>query len=158
MSDLQCPARIFVVRHGEAAYTTPDVMSDEGGTLTRRGREQALITATRMREERIAAVYSSPLQRALETAEIFGQVLSVPVTALPGVEEFRVGQLAGQGFELGHRVFGAWLSGQLGQQWPGAETGNEVITRMVNALDYLSLRHHGEAVVVVSHGGSAPGG
>jgi len=154
MSDLQCPARVFVVRHGEADYDRPDVMTDEGGRLSARGREEALVTASWLKGERIAAIYASPLTRARETAEVFGQVLDVPVTTLPGVEEFRVADLDGQGFEVGQRYFGAWLAGQLDLRWPGGETGHEVITRMTNALDYLSLRHRGEALIVISHGGA----
>lgn len=153
MSDLQCPARIFVARHGDAGYDRPDVMTDEGGRLTPRGREEALVTASWLRGERVAAIYTSPLSRSVETAEVFGRVLEVQPTTLPGVEEFWVGDLDGHGFEEGQRYFGAWLAGQLDLRWPGGETGNEVIARMTNALDYVSLRHRGEAVVVVSHGG-----
>ena len=40
MSDLQCPARVFLARHGEAAYET-ELLMDHGGTLTARGRAQA---------------------------------------------------------------------------------------------------------------------
>lgn len=153
MSERQGPARLFVVRRAEAEYDHPDVLSDEGGRLTRRGREQAVIVASRLREQAIAAVYTSPMGRARETAEIFAKVLDLPATTLPGTEEPWVGDLDGAGFEHGRVVFSRWLAGDLAVRWPGAETGHEVIARMTHALEYVALRHRGESALVVSHGG-----
>ncbi|HEY7988182.1 MAG TPA: histidine phosphatase family protein, partial [Lapillicoccus sp.] len=61
MSDLQCPARFLVARHGEAMYAHPELLSDEGGRLTDLGKEQAADLAERLRGERVAAVYTSRL-------------------------------------------------------------------------------------------------
>jgi probable phosphoglycerate mutase len=54
VSDLQCPARILVARHGEAMYADPDMLSDEGGWLTDLGKEQAADLGERLRGERVA--------------------------------------------------------------------------------------------------------
>jgi probable phosphoglycerate mutase len=72
VSDLQCPARILVARHGEAMYADPSVLSDEGGWLTELGRDQAGDLGDRLRDERVAAVYASRLSRAQETGAIVG--------------------------------------------------------------------------------------
>ncbi|MBK8470054.1 MAG: histidine phosphatase family protein [Actinomycetales bacterium] len=153
MSDLQCPARVFVVRDAEAAYDTTEVTSDDGGRLTERGREQAAVLGARMREERIAHVYTSPMSRAVETGEILSQALGVTVTTLPGVQEFWVGQLAGADFERHRVIYERWLAGDLDARMPGAESGHELVARMTHALDYVSQLHRGEGVIVVSHGG-----
>lgn len=155
MSDLQCPARVFVARHGEAGYAVPDVLSDEGGWLTDLGRRQAGALAEALGAERIAAVYCSPLARAVETAEEVAGLLGVRSTVLPGTQELAVGDLAGRPFAdlPGAEVYAAWLAGDLAAPWPGGETGVAILARMSSALDEVADRHRGEAVLVVSHGG-----
>jgi probable phosphoglycerate mutase len=155
MSDLQCPARILVARHGEAMYADPELLSDEGGWLTDLGREQAGELGERLVPERVAAVYTSRLARAQETGALVGRRLGLTPTTLDGVQEFAVGSLAGTpatGPEA-REVFVAWVMGDLDRRWPGAETGSEVVGRFVAAVEELADRHRGEAVLVVSHGG-----
>ena len=155
VSDLQCPARVLVARHGDAMYADPSLLSDEGGWLTDRGKNQAGDLGEGLREERIAAVYTSRLARALETGGIVGDRLGLTPSTVDGVQEFSVGSLAGKpatGPES-REAFLAWVLGDLDRRWPGAETGTEVVARFVEAVDALADRHRGETVVVVSHGG-----
>ena len=79
MSDLQCPARIVLARHGEAEYESP-LLHDHGGSLTLTGRAQARALGDRLRDERIAHVYTSSLARAVQTGELAAAVLGVEVT------------------------------------------------------------------------------
>jgi broad specificity phosphatase PhoE len=80
---LQCPARIFLARHGEAAYET-DLVTEDGGSLTALGRRQARDLGERLRSERIARVWCSPLSRAVQTAELAAGVLGVDVVVHEG--------------------------------------------------------------------------
>ena len=64
VSDLQCPARVFLARHGETAYET-ELLMDHGGSLTALGRSQARELGEKLRAERIAHVYSSTVSRAV---------------------------------------------------------------------------------------------
>ena len=73
MSDLHCPARVFVARHGEASY-------DVGERLTAAGQQQARELGERLRGERVAGVHASSMPRAAETARIAAAVLGVSVT------------------------------------------------------------------------------
>jgi broad specificity phosphatase PhoE len=86
MSDVHCPARIIVARHGEAEYETAEPGSS-GGSLTLLGREQARELGERLRGERIAAVVCSELSRAVQTAEIAAGVLGLPVRVWEGLED-----------------------------------------------------------------------
>ena len=155
MSDLQCPARFLVARHGEAMYADPELLSDEGGWLTERGREQAATLGDRLRAERVAAVYTSPLARAQQTGAVVGELLGLTTSPVAGLQEFSVGSLAGtpaSGPDA-RKVFVAWVTGDLDRRWPGGETGSEVVARFVTAVEALADRHRGETVLVVSHGG-----
>lgn len=155
MSDLQCPARVLVARHGEAMYADPSVLSDEGGWLTDLGKDQAVHLGERLRNERVAAVYTSRLSRAQETGVVVGDRLGLSPSTVDGVQEFAVGSLAGKPAAApeSREIFLAWIRGDLDRRWPGAETGTEVVARFVEAVDALADRHRGETVVLVSHGG-----
>ena len=73
VSDLHCPARVFVARHGEASY-------DAGERLTAEGERQARELGERLRVERVAHVHASAMPRAVETARIAAAALGVTVT------------------------------------------------------------------------------
>ena len=155
MSDLYCPARLLICRHGEADGERPDLILDDDGWLTELGRDQAGRLGERLRGERVAAVYTSTLGRARETGEIVGAAVGVPARAIAGIQEFSVGEFAGRRSSdpCVSEVFATWVGGDLTVGCPGAETGSEVVRRFSGALDALADQHRGESVVVISHGG-----
>jgi probable phosphoglycerate mutase len=154
VSDVHCPARIIVARHGEAEYET-DTMTKSGGSLTARGREQARELGGRLRGERIAGIVSSELARAVQTAEIAAGVLGLPVKVREGLQEFAVGDFFGRAFdpEVFDPVLGSWLAGDLAPGVPGGETGEQVVRRVMTVLDDVADQFRGETVLVVAHGG-----
>ncbi|WP_406829992.1 histidine phosphatase family protein [Pedococcus sp. KACC 23699] len=155
MSDLHCPATLLVARHGDAEYGHPSVLSDEGGWLSAEGRAQVRGMADSLRERNIARVYTSRLERAIESGQLVAEVLGVDVVAVGGLAEFSVGALAGRRHddpELAS-VFKAWMHGDQGRFIPGGESGATVLRRYREALQGIADQHRGETVVVVSHGG-----
>jgi 2,3-bisphosphoglycerate-dependent phosphoglycerate mutase len=153
VSDLQCPARIFLARHGEAEYES-ELLRDHGGTLTRRGREQAKQLGERLRGEQIRHVYASTLARAVQTAELAAGVLGVDVTVREGLHEFVVGDHAGSRADQlpFEPVFDRWVDGDLTAAIPGGETGEQIATRVLRVLDDVADGFRGESTLVVSHG------
>ena len=154
MSDLQCAARIFVARHGEAAYESP-LLSDAGGWLTPLGRQQSLGLAETLAAERVARVWTSDMSRAVQTGEIVAARLGVDVVVREGLREFGVGDHAGT---LGDpdpfaETFARWASGDLTTRIAGGESGAEVVARFDAVLSEIADAHRGESVLVVSHGG-----
>jgi probable phosphoglycerate mutase len=154
MSDLQCAARVFVARHGEAQYES-DLLSDAGGWLSPLGREQALALAERIAPERIARVWTSDMARAVQTGEIVAARLGVDVVVRKDLREFGVGHAAGTTGDPDPfaDTFTAWLAGDLTARIPGAESGSEVVDRVHAVLTEIADAHRGEAVLVISHGG-----
>ena len=75
MADLQCPARIILARHGEAA------VPPGGGprALTATGEVQSKALADAVRDVRVAALWSSTMGRAQQTAAIVADALGLPV-------------------------------------------------------------------------------
>lgn len=154
MTDLQCAARVFVARHGEAGYES-ELLSDAGGWLTPLGREQARGLAEAMAGERIARVWTSDMARAVQTGEILAARLGVDVVVRTGLREFGVGDAAGTTGvpDPFAATFGAWLGGDLTARIPGGESGVEVVQRYEAVLEEIADSHRGESVLVISHGG-----
>jgi probable phosphoglycerate mutase len=154
VSDVHCPARIIVARHGETGYES-DLVDDGGGSLTTLGREQAASMARALSSERVAGIVCSSLSRAVQTAEIAASVLGVPVEVREQLHEFDVGDLRGLPFD--RSVVGppltSWLAGDLAAVVPGGETGQQVVDRVLAVLDDVADRFRGETALVVSHGG-----
>ncbi len=155
VTDLQCAARLFVARHGEATYER-DTLSDDGGSLTPLGREQARALGESLVGERIARVWCSSMARAVQTAEIAASVLGVDVVVREGLREFSVGDHVGETGDPDPLwpVFEAWMAGELGTRLAGSENGTEFIARVGKVLDEVADAHRGESVLVISHGGA----
>ena len=154
MGDLQCAARVFVARHGEADYES-ELLSDAGGSLSALGREQSLALADSLTGQRIAHVYVSSMSRAVQTGDIVAARLGVGVTVRHGLRELGVGSHAGQPADPDpfRPVFDHWLDGRLDTPIPGAESGSQVVDRVCGVLEEAADRYRGEAVLVISHGG-----
>lgn len=155
MSELHCPARVFVARHGEAEYES-DLLSDAGGSLSSKGRAQSRELGESLRGERVSRIYASSMARAVQTAEIVAGVLGVDVVVREGLREFGVGVHAGTDGDPDpfRPVFSRWLEGDHEARIEGAESGTEVIERVSAELELVADQHRGESALVVSHGGA----
>lgn len=161
VSDLQCPASVLVMRHGESEGNVTRRLSSAapGAPLTESGRRQAVDAAAALADRNVARVYCSPLLRAQQTAQVLASALGTgdPVV-LDGVREFALGELEGSDADVDwarvDAVFDAWLDGDLESALPGAESGLDVVRRVRDALEGVADLHRGETVVVVSHGGA----
>lgn len=158
MSDLHRPATLLVARHGDANYGgAPNELTDHGGWLTPHGREQAVALGHSLAGRGVAAAYASRLGRAIETATLAGGVLGLgPVTAVDGLQEFRMGDLVGSPYDDPRlmQAYTAWIHGDLDHRMPGAESGDEILARYREGLLTVADQHRGETVLVVSHGGA----
>ncbi|MEO6015380.1 MAG: histidine phosphatase family protein [Devosia sp.] len=152
--------RLYFARHGESEANVSGIFSNRGWMhpLTALGHQQANALAARMQAEKLTAIYSSPLMRAIETAEIVGRVLDLPVTAEPALREYDVGVHEGLPYFIGKpeydRVAADWLAGELDSRIEGGESAIEIIDRMNVLLKRLRTTHaEGDRLLLVSHGG-----
>ncbi|MGH9101586.1 MAG: MSMEG_4193 family putative phosphomutase [Acidimicrobiales bacterium] len=146
---------LLLVRHG-ATPTTGAVLPGRapGLHLADHGREQAAAAAERIAEvARVVAVYSSPLERARETASPIARKLGQRVRVERGLLECDFGSWTGGELKtLSKRK--EWATVQRwpsGWRFPGGESFSEMQARMLACVDRLRERHPGEAVVAVSH-------
>jgi probable phosphoglycerate mutase len=147
---------VLLIRHAETA--APDrfhgAESDVG--LGERGRRQAEAVADVLARRRPAAIYSSCMRRALETAELIARACGRPVEVADGLHERRMGPLSGRRRDEGWAAYaeakGRWMAGQLDFTHEGGESYAAIRRRAVPAFQALAERHPGETIVVVAHG------
>ncbi len=150
--------RLLLVRHGRSELNAEGrVQGWLDPLLDEVGRAQSRAVAGRLRREEPAALYSSTLLRARETAEIIGAELGLPVLLDERLIERGMGDIAG--------MTGSEIEAQfpeLTREWqqstrmiapPGGESVELFDRRVREVLGEIVERHAGESVVVVTHGG-----
>ena len=149
---------LLLARHGETDWNRQHRWQGHSDTpLNDLGREQARALADRLADEPLAAIYSSDLRRAYETARAVAERKGMDVV----VER-----------DLRETNFGAWeglTSTEVEARWPGelgrwrasggpvshgGETREQVAARVVAAAQRIAAAHPDEQVLVVSHGGA----
>jgi probable phosphoglycerate mutase len=125
-----------------------------GRHLSDEGRRQAEAVARRISKmTKIAAIYSSPLERARETAASIAKARGLALRVERGLTECDVGNWVGLTIKR-LRKKPEWTRVQhnpSGFRFPGGESFTEVQLRMTTALARLVERHAGGAIVAVSH-------
>ena len=146
----------LLVRHGENDFISQNRLAGRlpGVHLNRKGIEQAESVAKYLKEAPVKAIYSSPLERALETAAPIGQALSLPVQIREGLIEVDVGEW--QGKKLGGlRRLKLWKVVQTRPsrlRFPGGESFIEAQKRICDQLDHLASQHESKEIIVcISH-------
>jgi broad specificity phosphatase PhoE len=148
---------LLLVRHGETDWNRDGRWQGGSDTsLNDVGREQARALADRLDGD-IAAVYSSDLARARETADIVAAKLDLAVQIDPRLRERGFGSWEGltmteieERFADAHR---RWQAGE-GAGADDAETFEEFFDRVSDFLADVLRLHPEEEVLVISHGGS----
>ena len=151
--------RILAIRHGETTWNQDKRLQGHLDIpLNERGHWQARRAAEALRGEPIAAVYSSDLARAHQTASAIAAVLGLGVQAHSGLRERHFGDFQGRTWtelEVDEpEATLAWRS-RVPDFAPrgGGETLLQLRERIAATLDEIAARHHGEQIVVVAHGG-----
>jgi probable phosphomutase (TIGR03848 family) len=149
------PTTILLVRHGQTP-TTGKVLPGraKGLHLSDEGRKQAEIAAERIGElTKVVAVYSSPLERAKETAAPISKALGLKTQIDKGLFECDFGDWTGKELSKLNKL-PEWRTVQSAPstfRFPNGESFTEMQTRMVSTLDRLRLKHPGGTIVCVSH-------
>ena len=144
----------YFVRHGVTAHTGHKLTGwMEGVSLTDEGREQAERAAESLADLDLEAIYSSPIDRTRETAEIVARPHRLKVRFSRGIGEVGYGAWTGRSLKVLARTK-IWATLQ---QWPSSvrfpegDTLREVQVRAVEEIERLCETHPKGRVCVVSH-------
>lgn len=150
--------RLCLVRHGETDWNAQRrVQGQIDIPLNARGRTQAEALARGLVAERFTALYSSDLQRALQTAQPTASIHQLPIRSDPLLRERHFGVLqALTAEEAQARHPQARLKHVARDPEYALETGESLVAferRICACLESLLRRHLGETILVVTHGG-----
>ena len=148
--------RILLARHGETEWNRVGRWQGHADPpLNDAGRGQAEELAERLAGDGIAAIYSSDLRRASQTAHVVADRLGLAVVEDAGLREIDVGSWSGltraeveQRFPEG---YARWLAGEIGHD---GETREELAERVVGAVERIAAQHPDDTILVVTHGGA----
>jgi broad specificity phosphatase PhoE len=143
-----------LLRHGEPTVFGRINGRLPGVGLSEKGRAEIAAVAKRLADGKIDAIYSSPLQRTRETAEILADRLGLPIRYRDDVIELDFGEWTGLTADEIRKDerWQIWSSCRSIAAIPGGESWRQVQDRVVGALFELQRLHPAGNVVVVSHG------
>jgi broad specificity phosphatase PhoE len=160
---------VYLIRHGDALPGADEVTGSgyDDQSLSELGRRQAQALADRLRTVSLAAIYSSPIGRARQTAQYVADACDVGVTIDDAIREVALGPI---GFdnteEYTQERLSALLRDRLREiavvavtsgKWasiPGSEPSDALRARMTEAIGRLAAEYPGQRVAIVSHGGA----
>jgi probable phosphomutase (TIGR03848 family) len=146
--------RLLLIRHALNDWVGKRVAGwTPGVSLNEEGREQAARLAEALEPVPLEAVYSSPLERAVETAEPIASSHSLTMEIRDSIGESRYGELEGKPIEdiLKDDLWEKWRLNPSRTRFPGAETTYEVQVRVVEQLEHILEDHPKGNVAVVTH-------
>ena len=150
--------RIAIIRHGRTEWNEGEGERFRGRAeidLNELGLRQAKATAASLSRWKIDAIYSSPLKRALVTAQILASPFGLEVTPLPGLIDIDYGIWQGLSLEQSkaqdNQLYQLWQQSPHLVTFPKGESLAQVRMRAVAAINHLLAKHAGETVVLVSH-------
>lgn len=143
------PTTLFFIRHGEV-YNPWNIVYFRlaGMRLSERGIAEIENTARFIAREKTAAIYSSPMLRARQTAQILQKQTRAPLHLAPNLNEVRsdfAGAPLAEMEALGWNFYDHSKNGR-------DETREQVVARLQNQLHLALEQHAGEQIVWVSHG------
>jgi broad specificity phosphatase PhoE len=148
---------IVLARHGETDWNRERRFQGHADVpLNDAGRAQAVELAAGLDGKTFAAVYTSPLRRAAETAQIVAVRLGVEARSHDALKEVDVGSWSGLSVQEVEARFPAgyarWLEHRCAG-WNDGETNEELAARVVRGLHEIAREHPDQQVLAVTHGG-----
>lgn len=144
----------FLIRHALTGHVGKYLSGRTPGIpLNSEGKKQAFELGARLSGAGLTALYSSPLERAVETAGAISSVTGLQLGILPDLTEIDFGNWTGVSIEDLRRDpdFIRFNSFRSCTRIPGGELASEAQLRIVNGIDKLKIKHPGGVIAIVSH-------
>jgi alpha-ribazole phosphatase len=121
------------------------------------GIRQARSVADALAEKTFAAIYTSPRQRCTQAAEILAAGRTCRVETVAALRELDFGELEGRTYDeiaaMYPDLYQQWMERPTEIHFPGGESFAEMHVRVIEATRDLRLRHTGQSIALVTHGG-----
>lgn len=150
--------KLYLIRHGETDWNvTKRFQGWSDIELNKNGIEQAKLLGKRFQKIKVDEVYSSPLKRAVKTAEPVAQANGICVKTNECFKEINFGEWEGRTRDELSQVYGTqfdeFINEPESHTFPG-ETSFDIVTkRVAKGLNEVLKGKNNESIAIVSHGG-----
>jgi len=153
------PTRLYLIRHGQSAGNAEGRFGGHSATpLSKLGEKQAQLTGKTLAKEGIAAIYSSDLHRAVQTAEALSKLADIPVVTTSAFRERHVGVLEGLTFDESKASFPkdyyALVNRNIHHIITEGESYRQLLRRTTSELRAILTKHSGQRIAIFSHTGA----
>ena len=154
--------KVFFIRHGESEANVLNEFSNTGWKhgLTAKGIEQARTLGGKFQDMEVSRIYTSPLKRAVQTADLLAEATGADYAIRDGLREFNTGITEGKSdpasWELWQKVIDSWiLKGLWDERIEGGESFNDMRARFLPFLDRTISEYSplSANLILVGHGG-----
>src|SRR5260370_40761669 len=146
---------IFLIRHGENEYTRTGKLAGwtKGVSLNEAGQKQAQAVTARIKHLPLKHIYSSPLERARETAAPLAEALKLKVEVREALGEVGYGEWTGKSLKVlaRNKLWRVVQGLPSAMQFPDGEPIRAAQLRLVDALEAIARDHPKDMVAVYSH-------
>ncbi|MBP1724859.1 MAG: Phosphoglycerate mutase [Deltaproteobacteria bacterium] len=148
--------KLYLVRHGQTAWNVGEIFRGRADIpLDETGRREAGLAGEALREATIHAVYSSPLSRSFETAQLIAKFHNLPVEPLEAIIDISYGDWEGLSNERVRESYPElhklWHEQPHKVCFPRGESLDEVRARTMTAVSRLMVKHEDRTIVLVAH-------
>ena len=147
--------KIFLLRHGEAENNIKNILScfpeKKQYNLTIKGKKQIETLAKELKNQKIDIIFSSPILRTKETAEILSKKLGVEIIFDKRLIELNLGQFNGGSYDKFIKIFAPEKLKE-GSVELGVESGEQMEKRLKNFLKDLNKKYNNKNIIIISHG------
>lgn len=150
--------KIYIVRHGQTDFNLRGIVQGSGvdSELNEYGRIQAKLFFETYKDVAFDKIYTSTLKRTQQTVAHFIE-RGIPFERLEGLNEISWGKKEGQAItpeedEYYHFMLNQWQLGDTSHRIEGGESPDEVIKRMVPAVNYIMDKEGERTILVCMHG------
>lgn len=147
---------VYFVRHGESEGNKKGLHQGPNVPLSEEGVRQAQILAERLKKHQPSAIYTSPMTRTKETAEIISKALNIPIEFWENLKEIRnPSEIWGEPsedkkiIEIKKLARQKFIEGK--ERYSDEETFEELDERAKEVLEHLFLHHKDQNVLCISH-------
>ena len=159
MMDCHAVTTFYLARHGQSEWNNQRRVTgqlDPG--LSPKGEQQSDAIAHCLRDEDLSAIYTSALQRTIDTAQPTAMAKKLPMACLPALNEINAGVLQGRYRDErdpeAQAMWAQWQADLWRYRVPGAESFNDLTQRVNQALQDILQRQRGHATLIVGHRGT----
>ena len=159
IADNSVVTTLYLARHGQSEWNNQSRVTGQlNPGLSPKGQQQSEALAHCLRDEDLAAIYTSALQRTIDTAQPTAVAKRMPISSLPALNEINLGLLQGRYRDErdpeAQAMWAQWQADMWGCQVPEAEHFEDLAHRVSQALQDILQRHQGRSALIVGHRGT----